>query len=196
MKAQIRMSEIQSPISGVVDIVYQKEGEMGSPQIPFAKVLNIDKLKVYADVSESYITSVKQGDKVKISFPALNYDMEAPITRIGNTIDPNNRTFRVRIDIQNRGRNIKPNLISIVKLRDYVSEDAIVVPALLIREDFRGEYAFVAEENGDNYTAKKVHVKTGKSQNNRTEVVNGLSDGMLIISEGFNQVSDGSPVTF
>lgn len=196
MKAQIQMSEIKSPINGVVDIVYQKEGEMGSPQIPFAKVLNMDKLRVYADVSESYLTSVKQGDTVKLTFPALNFEMEAPITRVGNTIDPNNRTFRVRINIQNKGRNLKPNLISIVKLRDYVSEDAIVVPALLIREDFRGEYAFIAEGKGEEFIAKKVHIETGKSQNNRTEVVNGLDDGMLIISEGYTQVSDGSPVAF
>lgn len=196
MKAQLSMSEIKSPISGVVDIVYQRQGEMGSPQIPFAKVLNIDKLKIYADVSESYITNVKQGDLVNITFPALNHQIEAPITRVGNTIDPNNRTFRVRIDIGNQGQNIKPNLISIVQLRDYVSKDAIVVPSLLIREDFRGEYAFVAEGDGNEYLAKKVQIETGKSHNNRTEVVKGLQDGMLIVSEGYNQVSDGSPVTF
>ena len=196
LKAQIRMSEIRSPINGVVDIVFQKEGEMGSPQIPIAKVLNINKLKIYADVSESYIMNIHQGDLVNIAFPALNYEIEAPITRIGNTIDPNNRTFRVRIDVGNQSRKIKPNLISIVKIRDYVSKDAIVVPTMLIKEDFRGEYAFIVDNNEGGLHARKVHVKTGKTHNNRTEVVSGLNDGMKIISEGYNQVSDGTLVAF
>jgi membrane fusion protein, multidrug efflux system len=196
LKAQISMSEIRSPINGVVDIVFQKVGQMGSPQVPFAKVLNIDKLRIYADVSESYITQIEQGDLVNISFPALDLEMEAPITRLGNTIDPNNRTFRVRIDIRNQGKKIKPNLISVVKIRDYVADDAIVVPTLLIKEDFRGQYTFVVENSEGTAHAKKVHVKTGKTQNNRTEVVDGLQGGMKIISEGFNQVSDGIPVAF
>jgi membrane fusion protein, multidrug efflux system len=196
IKAQIRMSEIKSPVDGVIDIVYQKAGEMGSPQIPFAKVLNIQTVRIYADVSESYITSIKPGDRVKINFPALNLELEAPIRRIGNTIDPNNRTFRVRIDLQNRNRMIKPNLISIVQIRDYLAEDAIVIPTLYIKEDFRGKYTFIVENDRETQRARKVHIETGRTQNNRTEVVKGLTEGMKIISEGYNQVSDGTPVAF
>ncbi len=194
LQAQINMSEIRSPANGVVDIVFQKKGQMGSPQVPFAKVLNIDKLKIYADVSESYLTRIDQGDMVKVTFPALDLEIDAPITRIGNTIDPDNRTFRVRIDIQNRGKKIKPNLISIVKIRDFVAKDAIVVPTLLVKEDFKGQYTFIVENEGGTLLAKKVRVKTGMTQNNRTVVVEGLQDGMKIISEGYNQVSDGVAV--
>ncbi len=196
LKAQIRMSEIKSPVNGVVDIIFQKEGEMGSPQNPFAKVLNIDNIRIYADVSESYITKIKQGDMANLFFPALDFEMTAPITRIGSTIDPNNRTFRVRIDIRNPGQNIKPNLISIVEIRDYISEDAIVVPTMLIKEDFRGKYSFIVENNDGVSHARKVPVETGRTHNNRTEVLSGLKNGMKIISQGYNQVSDGMPVTF
>ncbi len=196
VRAQIRMSEIKSPVNGVVDILYQKEGEMGSPQIPFAKVLNISKIRVYADVSEAYIGSIERGDTVNISFPALNMEMKAPISRIGSTIDPNNRTFRVRIDINNPGNRIKPNLMSIVQFRNYVANDAIVVPTMLIKEDFQGKYTFIAESGAGNARAKKVRVETGMTQNNRTQVTEGLSDGMKIISEGYNQVSDGTLIQY
>jgi len=196
LKAQMAMSEIKSPVEGVVDIVFQKKGEMGSPQVPFAKVLNMSTIRIYADVSESYITRISQNDMVNIMFPALDMEMSAPITRIGNTIDPNNRTFRVRIDLRNQGRMIKPNLISIIQIRDYLAEKAIVVPTLFIKEDFTGKYTYVVENNGGTQIAKKVRVETGRTHNNLTEVVNGLSDGMKIISEGHNQVSDGMPVVY
>jgi membrane fusion protein, multidrug efflux system len=196
LQAQMEMSEIKSPIDGVVDIVFQKKGEMGSPQVPFAKVLNMSTIRIYADVSESYIRRIRQNDMVNIRFPALDMEMSAPITRIGNTIDPNNRTFRVRIDLRNQGRMIKPNLISIIQIRDYLAEEAIVVPTLYIKEDFNGKYTYVVENNGSTQIAKKVHVETGMTHNNLTEVVKGLNDGMKIISEGHNQVSDGMPVVY
>jgi membrane fusion protein, multidrug efflux system len=196
LKAQIKMSEIKSPVDGVVDIVYQKNGEIGSPQIPFAKVLNIGTVKIYADVSETYLTKVNQGDTVKIKFPALDREMKAPIHRIGNTIDPNNRTFRIRIDLKNHDRMIKPNLVSVIRIRDYLAEDAIVLPSLYLKEDFRGKYTFIVENEPGNERAKKVYVETGKTNNNRTEVVEGLIAGMKIISEGYSQVTDGTPVVY
>jgi len=137
VKAQMELAEVRSPIDGIVDEVYQEKGQIGSPQVPFARVLNISRIRVYADVSESYITKFKKGDQVELNFPALGKTVKAPINQIGNSVDPNNRTFRVRINLRNPDKSIKPNLVSIISLRDYVNDSAIVVPSLYIKEDFR-----------------------------------------------------------
>ncbi|MBT6005670.1 MAG: efflux RND transporter periplasmic adaptor subunit, partial [Prolixibacteraceae bacterium] len=196
LEAQMEMAEIKSPVTGVLDIIYQKKGQIGSPQFPFAKVVNIDKIKIYADISESYLTKIKKGDVVKVNFPALERDKEAAIQQIGNTINPNNRTFRVRINLNNPDKMIKPNLISIIKIRDYVAENAIVVPSLYIREDFKGDFTYIVENKGTKNFVKKVYVTTGVTNNNITEITNGLSAGMKIISEGFNQIVDGTTIQF
>ena len=196
IRAQIDMAVIKAPVSGVVDVIYQKKGEIGSPQLPFAKVVNIGDLKIYADVSESFLTRINEGDLVTVSFPALNRERQARISRIGNTIDPNNRTFRIRIDLQNPDRKIKPNLISIIKIRDYAADSAIVIPSLYIKEDFVGEYTYVVDTVNGDTVAKKVYVTTGISDNNITEIKEGLSEGMKIISEGYNQVTDGTVLQF
>jgi RND family efflux transporter MFP subunit len=196
LNEQIKMSEIKSPVNGIVDIVYQEKGEIGGPQVPFAKVLNIDRVKIYADVSESYLTKVDEGQMVNVNFPAINRETKAPITRIGNTIDPNNRTFRIRIDMKNPDRMIKPNLVSVIRIRDYVSENAIVIPSLYIKEDFKGDYTYIVEKLNGAERAQKVYLKTGMTNNNRTEVLEGLSAGMKIISEGHTQVVDGTKVSY
>ena len=196
LKAQIDMSEIKAPVDGVVDNIYQKKGQIGSPQIPFARVVNIEKINVYAEVSESYLTKIKEGDKVKVSFPALARETEARIQQIGNVINPNNRTFRIKIVLNNPDKMIKPNLVSIIRISDYQAEDAIVIPSLFIREDFKGDFTFIAENQGGNNIAKKVYVTTGVTNNNMTEITSGLSAGMKIISEGFNQIVDGTPIRF
>ncbi len=196
LQAQKDMAIVKSPVSGVVDVIYQKKGEIASPQMPFAKVVNIDKIKIYAEVSESYLTKIKKEDEVVVDFPALNKQVKARINMIGNYINPNNRTFRLRINIDNRDNMIKPNLLSVVKIRDYVASDAFVVPSLLVKEDFKGEYTFIVENNGNGQLAKKIYVKSGVSSNNMSEITEGLKAGDLIISEGYNQVVSGTHVKF
>ncbi|MCY1721711.1 efflux RND transporter periplasmic adaptor subunit [Prolixibacteraceae bacterium Z1-6] len=192
INAQIALAEIRSPVSGVVDIVYQKKGNIGSPQVPFAKVININKIKIYGDISESYITKIHKGDKVKVRFPALNETINATINQIGNTIDPNNRTFRIRVNLNNVNERIKPNLISILSMRDYVNEEAIVVPSLFIKEDFKGHYTYIVQNEGTKNVARKIYVTPGVTNNNITEIVEGLSAGMKVVSQGYNQITDGT----
>ncbi len=194
LKAQMAMSEVTAPISGIVDIVYQKKGHIGSPQVPFAKVINTSRIKIYGDISESYVTKINKGDKVNVRFPALNQDVNAKINQIGTSIDANNRTFRVRINLNNSDKSIKPNLVSILTIRDYINEEAIVVPSLYIKEDFNGDYTYIVEKEGSKTVAKKVYLTPGVTNNNMTEVVDGLAAGMIVVSQGYNQISDGTSV--
>ncbi|RKD92501.1 efflux RND transporter periplasmic adaptor subunit [Mangrovibacterium diazotrophicum] len=194
--AQKEMAEVKAPVDGTVDVIFQKRGEIAGPQIPFAKVVNIKKIKIYGDVAESYLTKVDKNEEVFIDFPAIGRQAKSRIEQIGNYIDPNNRTFRVRVDLSNPDNLIKPNMISILKIRDYVADSAIVIPSLLIKHDFKGEYTFIVDASGDVKKAKKVYIKSGVSNNNMTEVTEGIEPGMTIISEGFDQVIDGTPVAY
>ena len=196
LEAQLDLAEIKSPVSGVVDVVYQKKGNIGNPQMPFAKVVNISKIKIYADVSEFYLTKIKKGDVVDVSFPALNRKIKATINQIGNTIDPNNRTFRVRINLNNPDKMIKPNLVSIITLIDYKSENAISVPVLYIKDDLKGSYTYIVDKQNGKNTAKKVYVKTGVTNNNIIEITDGLKAGMLVVSEGYNQIKEGTVIQY
>jgi membrane fusion protein, multidrug efflux system len=191
-QAQINLAVIKSPVSGTVETVFQKKGEIGSPQIPFARVINSANIRVYADVAESYLPKIKEGDRTMVFFPALGREVEAKVYRISGSIDPNNRTFSIRVNLNNPDGLIKPNLISTIRMRDYHSPEAIVVPNILIKEDFRGKYTYVAVENEGRQVARKIYVTPGISNNNRTEVIEGLSAGMKIITEGYVQVIDGT----
>jgi len=194
--AQKDMAQVKAPVDGTVDVIFQKKGEIAGPAMPFAKVVNISKIKVYGDIAETYLTKVNKQEDVFLEFPAINRQLTARIDQIGNYIDPNNRTFRVRINLNNPDGLIKPNMISKLKIRDYVSESAIVLPSLLVKHDFKGQYTFVVDNSRQEKRAKKVYIETGVSNNNVTEITAGIEPGMLIISEGFDQVIDGTLVAF
>ncbi|WP_244828289.1 efflux RND transporter periplasmic adaptor subunit [Carboxylicivirga sediminis] len=195
LEAQLDLAIVRAPINGVVDEVIQKEGEMAGPQLPFARLVNIEQIYITADVSEIYLQQVHAGDKVNLEFPVINKATEAKIFRSSSVIDPGSRTFRVRINMNNQSNEIKPNMLAVLKLRTFAAEDAIIVPSILVKKDFSGEFVFVAEEVDGQMRAKKRYIETGIKDNNNTLVVKGIEPGDKIITKGYAQVVDGSAIS-
>jgi RND family efflux transporter MFP subunit len=191
-KAQKELAIIKAPFSGIVDEIFLKKGESARPSTPFAQLVNIDKVYIEGDVSENLLNYIKAGEMAKINFPAINHNTEATIYRTSNVIDPANRSFKIRINLNNPNHIIKPNLVSVMKIKDYEIEEAIVVPSIIIKKDFEGNYLYTAVKENGKSKAKKVYVDVSKTYNNLSLVEGGLSFGDQIITEGFSQVVNGS----
>lgn len=195
LQAQRDMAVIKSPVSGVVDKINSKKGELAMPGIQLMQIVNLEEMFINADVSESYLAQVYEGENVKVEFPAYpGLSMEAPIFRKGNVINPNNRTFRVQLKLKNPDRMLKPNILSIVHINDFSADSALVIPSALIKQDITGSYIYTIGKSSDTWVAKKVYIETGKSFMDQTMVISGLEPGQLVIRQGSNQVSDGAEV--
>jgi membrane fusion protein, multidrug efflux system len=192
LKAQQSMSAITSPVNGVVDNLIQKQGEMASPATPFARIVNLDRVYITADVAETYLNKINNGDSIQISFPVLNTVRNATINRSSSVIDPDSRTFRIRVDMNNQDNQILPNLMAVLKLRTYKNPSAIVVPSILIKRDITGDFLFVADAQDGNVKARKRYIVRGLNDNNNTIVESGLNPGDKIITEGYAMVVDGA----
>lgn len=195
LEAQLELARVKSPVTGIVDEIYKKQGELGMPGVQMMLVVNLDQVYVNADVSESYLASIREGENVSVTFPAYpDLKMEAPIYRKGNVINPGNRTFTVQLKLSNPDKLLKPNILSRIFINDYTSDTALVVPSVLIKQDLKGSYLYVLDENGGNPLAKKAYIQTGLSYNDMTMVVSGIEEGQRVITAGYNQVSDGTAV--
>ena len=71
LQVQLDDATVRSSLSGVVDMVIGKQGELVGPGSPLARVVNLDRVQVGAEIPENYITNFKKGDKVEVFFPAL-----------------------------------------------------------------------------------------------------------------------------
>ena len=81
-----------------------------------------------------------------IDFPVLGKTIETSIRQVGNSINPNNRAFRIEVGVPNQGGDIKPNLTSKLKINDYTNPKAILIPQSIISENSTGEqYVFVVD---------------------------------------------------
>lgn len=192
VREQIAQYTITAPISGTVDKVYLKEGEaaaMGTP-MPVMTIINPGKNYMLADISESYIGIIQQGQQAEVIIPNLD-TISTKISMIGNTIKTANRTFEVRMDLPQNNANLKPNLVGGVRFADYIADSTVVLPSSLIMKDAE-ERTFVFIN--DNMKAKKVIVTTGKNYEGQTEILGGLVGGESIISKGARKLVDGQEI--
>jgi len=193
LQTQYQRSFIKSPIDGYVDVIDLKVGEMAIPGQRFFHVVNLNKLYVNAQISEAYLPIIHEGDAVEVRFPSFpSVVLHKKVYRIGKVINKQSRTFQLQLKINNPKQLLKPNLLAIIRIKDYTNTQAIVVPSFVIREDIQGNYLYVVTVEDGLKIARKRYVKTGKSYKQITEVLGGLKAGETIVTQGYNNVSNGS----
>ena len=192
LQTQYEKSFIKSPIDGYVDAIDLKVGELAVPGFRFIHVVNLDKLYVNAQISESYLPALHKGDSVDLGFPAFpQIHLRKTIYRIGKVINKQSRTVEVQLKINNPDKLLKPNLLAKLTIKDYTNPKAITVPSFLVREDIQGNYLYLAVRNKDGLFARKRYVKLGKSSRKQMEILHGLKAGDTIVVQGYNNVVDG-----
>nr|MDA3821411.1 hypothetical protein [Bacteroidales bacterium] len=71
----------------------------------------------------------------------------------------------------------------------------LLVPSIVLKQDFKGTFLFIAKKDGENTLVRKVYVKTGKTVQDVTKVEKGLKIDDQVIVKGYNLVSDGEAVS-
>ena len=196
MDAQLAMSKVYAPISGTVEKVNQKAGEMGSPGVAIAQIVNVGDLKITAKIADTYVGSVKQGASMTVKFPDINKELNTRISVVNALVDPLSRTFGIEANIPNLGGNLKPNQVAIVNINDLTKANSLVVNQNIIQKTELGDIVYVAvTENGKKIARSKV-VKKGIAYNGSIEILEGLTAGDLVITQGYQELVDGTPVAY
>jgi multidrug efflux pump subunit AcrA (membrane-fusion protein) len=92
--------------------------------------------------------------------------------------------------------NLKANMIAIVQINDYHSEDAVQVPLNVVQTDQEGSYVYVVRSKDKYNAAYKQQVVLGNSYNGVAEVLKGLTAGDKVISVGYQELVEGEYVRF
>ena len=198
LEQQVSKTIVRAPFAGTIDDVMTEQGSVVLPgQTPLMRIVNLNNMYIETDVPEKYISNITAGKKVVVEFPILHETIDSKVRQVGNFINPANRTFKVEVSVPNQNKKIKPNLTAKLKINDYSSDSALLIPQSIISENASGQqYIYVIEnKDGNNEAiAKKVIIKTGLTQGDVIEVIEGLENGSEIIKEGARSVNDGQKV--
>jgi len=191
---QLNTSSVYSDVDGVAETVMVKVGELfgGMGQI---KIVNTSKLKVVANVPENYTTQVKQGLPVVINVAEAGKTINSNISLIGQTIENSQRGFIAEAKIASENF-LKPNQSVVMKILDYNSPNAVVIPINTLQSDENNKYVYVMEKlsNGKTVATRKVIV-LGLVYGDLVEVKSGLTGGEQLITAGYQNLYEGQVVS-
>jgi membrane fusion protein (multidrug efflux system) len=182
IQEQMGMSLIKSPINGTVDQVLIKAGQAIAPGIPALRVVNLQALKVTAEVAESYITSIHTGNEVVLYFPDIKKELHTRLSYAGNSINRLNRTFNIEIQLESKNGEFRPNMMTVIKIVDYKNPVAFILPVSAIQKSGEGEFVYVVTKTGKLEMAQRKKIVSGQTYNGLSEIKEGLSEGDEVIT--------------
>ncbi|SDD59668.1 RND family efflux transporter, MFP subunit [Algoriphagus faecimaris] len=185
LKTQLDKAFVRAPFDGTVETVQVRLGELVQPGAPMFQFVGDSDLFIEADISESYVGVLGKGDSVRVNFPSIGQEIKTKVSSVGAIINPNNRTFKVEVFLPSIA-NVKPNMLAVMKIKDYENTEAVIVPSKLVLSDNRGDYVFIVAEG----KAKKVYIKRGKTFQQNAEILEGLSGDEKLVDKGFREVGD------
>ena len=195
MNDQVTKTKITAPFDGIIDHIIADSGSNLSPGMtPILRVVNLDQMKVAAEIPEMHLPNIQKNTSAIVSVPVLGIQFNEVVANVGNFINPNNRSFRVEISINNENGALKPNMTAEIKVNDYKNPEAILVPIKDVLENQNGEsYVYlleVSDEANDIYKVVKTFVKLGETSDNKIEIIEGLEAGDKIVEEGIRLIKD------
>lgn len=194
LNEQLDMSRIKSPVNGSVDEVSLKIGQNAAPGLPAFRVVSVDKLKMKANVSEAYVISINKGDKVKLSFPDINKELEATVTFVGKTINQLSRTFPVEVALPSLA-DLRPNMSGVLKVIFKTVPDALTVPVNVVQDINGQKIVYTAEAEGNNQVARRKVIEVAGIYGNFAQI-KGLKAGDKVITVGYQGLNDGELIKF
>ena len=199
LRVQAGKAAVYAPFDGLINDIFPSEGEAGGPGAPICHIVGLEKLTVVTQISESFINLINDSTDVAIIIPSLDTTLDSvKINRIGKYINPQNRTFKIYIDIDNNDGSIVPNMITRVKIKDAAFPQATLVKNSSIQYNKEGKtYVFsLSKLDSSKYVSNKLFVNSLSSYGNYTAIEThpDIATGTHIVVQGAEGITDKDTV--
>ena len=190
-KYQLKNTQITAPISGKVTSIVVSSGEMISPSIPLLSIIDVSRIFVKVGISEKDISKIKEGQKVDLEIDAFPEEkFQGEVVSKGVAVDQISKTLEVNIEILQPEVDIPVGVFARGDILVKTNQDALVIPSSALTRKKDGIYVYVIEEG----IARQKEVVLGIIQDERVEILKGLSEKEEIVVLGNQELEDGLKV--
>jgi cobalt-zinc-cadmium efflux system membrane fusion protein len=176
--------DMKSPLTGtVVERTVTPGQSVGGDvgQVLFT-VADLDRLQVVADVYERDLALVKVSQVARVNVEAYpSNDFAAVVASIGDVVDPNTRTIKVRAWVDNQDHKLKPEMFARLRLDVGDAMPFLAIPKEAVVEIDGRHYVYLVDA-ADKYVRKEVKVSSVSADFVR--VLDGLTPGERIVTKG------------
>lgn len=185
--ARLHMStfEIRAPFDGTI-----LDREIIVPGVPVDKthriftIANLGSVWVEANVHESQFALLAHSGKAGIALSSPAYpdrDFPGQVIYTGDLVDEKSRTVKLLARADNPHRVLKPGMYVEVRIRNQSERKSILIPDAALMNDGESSFVYV-RINPERFEARKV--TPGQTDGGQTEILDGIEEGLEIVTEG------------
>lgn len=193
LKKQINNCKIVAPFSGFISDKNIDEGSFVSTTTKIAKLTDINKLKLQISVPENEISYFHKGQKMRIVISALNnLIMEGSVNYVSAVADESHN-FIVKLLINNPKYQIKVGMYANVYLDKTFQRTGFVLKRSALLGSVIKPQLYVV--NPADSRVHLVNVELGKYNADNIEIINGLKEGDMVVTNGQINLEQGTKVS-
>jgi membrane fusion protein, multidrug efflux system len=185
---------IRAPFAGVVGLRTASPGQFMRPGDQIGTLDDITEIKLDFDVPETQIARLQQGVQIiamTAAFPERSF--QGVISHVDSRVDPTTRTVRVRAMLPNTDEAIRPGMLMTVRVLANPRE-TLAVPEIAILDRADGSFVYRVITREGAQVVEQAAIRTGQRSSGMAEVLEGLSPGDLVVTEGIQSIRPGQPV--
>ena len=180
------------PVRTAAGQIILDEGCLLSAQ-PILHIMQIDPLKVIANISEQYFPNVKVGMPVELKvdiFPDQTFT--GTVSLIYPALDPTTRTFKVEVKVPNARRTLRPGMYART-IFNMGQKEGVMVPDVAVQKQVGTAERFVYVIEGDS-VARRRRVDVGRQVGDRVDILSGVAPGERVAVTALSKLFDGAKV--
>jgi RND family efflux transporter MFP subunit len=204
----LRYATITAPFDGVITKLWVSRGAMiKDPSVPLLTVMRTDVVRVLMDVPERDVPLIrvavadKKPNLVELHVPALretvgNKAFIGHVTRMAAALDPNTRTMRTEVHLENKDGVLRPGMYGTATITLETRENVLTVPSTAVVVRGKQVELFCVVDHPDDPMlgiVQRAPVQIGLDDGMQVQV-RGLTGKERIIAKGSGVVREGDTV--
>lgn len=189
-QAQLRDLQVIAPFAGVLGVRSVSKGALVRPADVITTLDDISVIKVDFSIAENHLASLAVGQQISATTTAYpNEFFSGTISHIDTRLDPISRAIKVRANIDNRDKRLRPGMLMTIVVEKRVLNTLVLPEKTLVPVQDK-QFVYLVE----NDVAIQKEVAIGERRPGKVQILSGISEGDVVITEGTLRVRDQSPV--
>jgi RND family efflux transporter MFP subunit len=221
LRVHLAKSRLRAPVSGRLEAHLAEPGEFVDGGKPVARVYDLARVKAVVQVPDRYVAFLDVGNpagrefirqnrpgavqevRARLVVPGLpkltggenrGIELPAEVTRIAQAADPASNTFAVELGAENPGEALKHGVIARGVIEYLTFPEALIVPLQAVQVTDAGPRVLVVESRDGRSFARERTIVPGSIQEDRVQVLDGVTAGERLIVSGWKGLAGGTEV--
>lgn len=182
LNRELPLTTLRAPFDGIAVKVMTSEGETVQTDTQLIQLIDTSTVWVQADVYQQDLAAIRTGSPAVVraeAYPGESF--RGRITLIADSVNPETRTTRVRVEVPNPQRRLKLDMYVTVQLPAVGERPMLAVPAVAIQQ-IEGRPSVFVKENDTTFVVRPV--KLGPELRGYVEILDGLKAGETLVARG------------